>query len=153
MRRNRQPQLGANTVSGVGFEQRLPVVGWKKTLQLRMNGLKVTHFFLGCLIFFNKHINKQNQNNLKDVTTQKIHTQDLNYLLTSSFKSHSLQNHLEAITYRTLFMSDSWVSKDWIHCPERMSHTLAFLSQPCNKIQTCRLRGNIKNNSLMSNKL
>uniref|UniRef100_A0A0E9RNH5 Uncharacterized protein n=1 Tax=Anguilla anguilla TaxID=7936 RepID=A0A0E9RNH5_ANGAN len=27
-------------------------------------------------------------------------------------------------------MSDSWVSKDWMHCPERMSHTLAFLSQP-----------------------
>lgn len=30
-------------------------------------------------------------------------------------------------------MSDSWVSKDWMHWPERMSHTLAFLSQPCEK--------------------
>lgn len=27
-------------------------------------------------------------------------------------------------------MSDSWVSKDWTHCPVRMSHTHAFLSQP-----------------------
>lgn len=33
-------------------------------------------------------------------------------------------------THRTLLISDSWVSNDWMHCPERMSHTFAFLSQP-----------------------
>lgn len=36
-------------------------------------------------------------------------------------------------------MSDSWVSKDWIHCPERMSHTLAFLSQPCIDKRICNI--------------
>jgi len=36
------------------------------------------------------------------------------------------------LTHFTLLMSDSWVSKDWTFCPERMSHTFAFLSQPWN---------------------
>lgn len=33
-------------------------------------------------------------------------------------------------THFTQLMSDSWLSNDWMFWPERMSHTLAFLSQP-----------------------
>lgn len=33
-------------------------------------------------------------------------------------------------TYFTQLTSDSWLSKDWMFCPERRSHTLTFLSQP-----------------------